>query len=107
MALSEYELRILRDLEGSLRDFEPRLATIERRMRRRRRHLWLIILGVTAPLAGTGLIALAASTGAGLSLALVGSALLAVPVACVGPLCTHFLRDRRRPKPAGSGPEPS
>jgi len=96
MSLSEYEQRILRDLEGSLRDCEPRFAAIERRVHRRRRRLLLIVLCSIAPLAGVGLIVLGGLAGAsGLALAVLGSALLATPCLCVRPLWITRSGDRR------------
>jgi len=96
MALSEYEQRILRDLEGSLRDCEPRFAAIERRVRRRpSRRMLLIVLCSIAPLAGIGMIALGGlAGGGGLTLAVFGSALLAAPCLCVVPLWTTRPGDR-------------
>lgn len=108
MPLSEYEQRILRDLEGSLRDCEPRFAAIERRVQRRHRRLLLIILCSLAPLAGIGMIVLGALTGGGgLVLAVFGSVLLAAPCLGVGPLWTSRTADRPRretPRPGAELP---
>ena len=108
MSLSEYEQRILRDLEGSLRDCEPRLAAIERRVQRRRSRLLLIVLCSLAPLAGIGTIVLGAlAGGGGLVLAVFGSALLAAPCLGVGPLWSSRAADRpsrETPRPGAELP---
>lgn len=109
MSLSEYEQRILRDLEGSLRDCEPRFAAIERRVRRRpSRRLLLIVLCSIAPLAGVGLIVLGGvAGGGGLALAVLGSVLLAAPCLCVVPLWTTRSSDRptrETPRPGAELP---
>lgn len=108
MSLSEYERRILRDLEGSLRDCEPRFAAIERRSSRRYRRILLIVLCSIAPLAGVGMIVLGGlAGGGGLALAVFGSILLAAPCLCVGPLWTTRSGDRpsrETPRPGAELP---
>ena len=96
MALSEYELRVLRDLEDSLHDVERRCAVIKRRMQRRHgRRLWLIMLCVLAPIIGAGLIVLGAMTQHdGIAIAVLGSAVLAIPCAGVSPLCNREITYR-------------
>jgi DUF3040 family protein len=92
MALSERELRILRDLEDSLRDVEQRCHAIQRRMQRGRTRLWLILLCVLAPIVGAGLILLGAMTHQdGIAIAVLGSAVLAIPCVGVSPLCNKQL----------------
>lgn len=84
MTLSERELRVLRDIEDSLSDVARRCAAIHRRMQRRRSRRWLLIaLCSLAPIIGTGLILLGAMAHQdGIALAVLGSAVLAIP--CVG-----------------------
>jgi hypothetical protein len=90
MALSEYELRILHDIEDSLQDVERRCAAIQRRMLRRHSRLWLILLCALAPLVGAGLILLGAMTHHdGIVIAVLGSAVLAIPCVGVSPLCNQ------------------
>lgn len=85
MDLSERELRILRDLEYSLLDCDRRCAAIERQGRRSRR--WLILLSFIAPIIGFNLILLGAITAhGGIVVALLGSAVLAIPCTWVGRL---------------------
>src|SRR3954447_12495807 len=96
MALSEHELRILRDLEESLQDCGRRCAAIQRRAQGHHWRRRLILLCCVAPIIGTNLILLGAMTAyGGITVALLGSAVLAVPCACVSPLCS-----RRLPKPS-------
>lgn len=104
MSLSEYELRVLQDLEASLEDCEPRYAAIERSVRKRRSGFWLIMACVSAPLAGAGLIILGARLGAGgIAVALLGSLLLATPCCCIGPLWRVRAHSRRGPSVQKSG----
>lgn len=103
MALSERELRILRDLEDSLQDCDLRelegllldcdqeCEVIELQpqpqTQRRRGRGWLILLCVITPIIGFNLILLGAVMAhGGIAMALLGSAVLAVPCACVGRL---------------------
>lgn len=109
MALSEHELRILRDLEDSLLDCDLRCAAIQRRMGNRRSRRWLTLLTLLclcSPIFGCGLILLAAvSAHGGIGLALLGSAVLALPCACVswlGNRRTVDLAELHEPAP-GSG----
>ncbi len=101
MALSEYESRILHDIEDSLHDVERRCAAIQRRARGRRSRLWLILLCLTAPLVGAGLILLGAMADHdGIAIAVLGSVVLAIP--CAG---ASSLLSQLRPGAAGL-PEP-
>jgi len=101
MALSERELRILRDLEDSLQDCDLReleellldcdqeCEVIELQPQPQRRHSrgWLILLCLITPIIGFNLILLGAVTAhGGIVVALLGSAVLAVPCACVARL---------------------
>jgi DUF3040 family protein len=97
MALSERELRILRDIEDSLQDCERQWAAIERRMQGRNRRWWLLGLCIGAPVIGTCLIVLGAMTvHGGILLALFGSALIAIPFGCA-----NRLRNDRQPQRMG------
>jgi hypothetical protein len=108
MALSERELRILRDLEDSLQDCDLReleellldcdqeceVIELQPQPQRRRSRGWLILLCLITPIVGFNLILLGAVMAhGGIAMALLGSAVLAVPCACVGRFRNQRLGD--------------
>ncbi len=96
MALSEYELRVLHELEAALADCKPRFAAVERSERRRRSGFWLIVGCLGALGAGLGLIGFGARLGpGGIAVALLGSVLLAMPMCCITPLWRVRARGRQ------------